>query len=173
MSAKGGQTWATGLLHGPVPLTLTDRSPALLLSFAKGDGMAENKTKANELSVAAFLETVTDESRKADAKALIKLLQQVSGEKPKMWGSAIIGFGSRHYKYESGREGDAPLIGFSPRKAATVLYGLAIHDAEELLAKLGKHSTGKGCLYIKKLADVDSKVLKAIASKAVQAHETT
>ena len=115
--------------------------------------MAENKTKPTELSVAAFIEAITDETKRADAKALVKLMQSASGEKPKMWGPSIIGFGSIHYKYDSGREGDMPLIGFSPRKAANVLYGaIGFSGAEALLAKLGKHTTGKGCLYIKKLS---------------------
>src|SRR6202030_2544258 len=130
--------------------------------------MAENKTKPTKLSVAAFIDTITDPARREDAKALVKLMQSASGEKPKMWGPSIIGFGSYHYKYESGREGDMPLIGFSPRKVANVLYGMSgSNDSKALLAKLGKHSTGKGCLYIKKLADVDQNVLQAMASKAV------
>jgi hypothetical protein len=125
--------------------------------------MAESKTKPTNVSVAAFIDALTDEIRRADAKALVKLMQRVTGEKPKMWGPSIIGFGSHHYKYESGREGDVPLAGFSPRKAATVLYGmLGTLESEALLAKLGKHTTGKGCLYIKKLADVDQKVLEAL-----------
>jgi hypothetical protein len=132
--------------------------------------MAENKTKPTKLSVAAFIDTLTDPIRRADAKALVKLMQSASGEKPKMWGPSIIGFGSYHYKYESGREGDMPLIGFSPRKAANVLYGLhASSDSKALLAKLGKHTTGKGCLYIKNLADVDQQVLGDMAEKSVAA----
>jgi hypothetical protein len=108
--------------------------------------MGENKTKPAKLSVAAFIDALTDPARRADAKALVKLMQSAAGEKPKMWGPSIIGFGSYHYKYESGREGDMPLIGFSPRKAANVLYGLhASSDSEALLAKLGKHTTGTGC----------------------------
>src|ERR1035437_389778 len=109
----------------------------------------------------AYIDALTDEARRADAKAFVKLMQSATGEKPKMWGPSIIGFGSYHYTYESGREGDAPLIGFSPRRAATVLYGATgCADSEALLAKFGKHSTGKGCLYIKNLADVDQKVLE-------------
>jgi hypothetical protein len=132
--------------------------------------MAENKTKPTELSVAAFIDSITDPARRADAKALAKLMQSASGEEPKMWGPSIIGFGSYHYKYESGREGDMPVIGFSPRKAANVLYGMrGASEADALLAKLGKHTTDKGCVYIKKLADVDQKVLEAMASKAVSA----
>jgi hypothetical protein len=127
--------------------------------------MADNKTKPTKLRVAAFIDANTDEGRRADAKALVKLMQKASGEKPTMWGSSIIGFGSHHYVYDSGREGDMPLIGFSPRKAATVLYGLS--SAEALLPKLGKHTRGKGCVYIKKLADIDQKVLETMAAKAV------
>ena len=132
--------------------------------------MADNKTKPTKVSVAAFIDALTDQTSRADAKALVKLMQSATGEKPKMWGPSIIGFGSYHYTYESGREGDAPLIGFSPRKAATVLYGATgSGDSEALLAKLGKHSTSKGCLYIKKLADVDQKVLEALVVKSVAA----
>jgi hypothetical protein len=132
--------------------------------------MADNKTKPTKLSVAAFLDALTDLTRRADAKALVRLMQNAAGEKPKMWGPSIIGFGSYHYKYDSGREGDMPLIGFSPRKAATVLYIMAgLRDSGALLAKLGKHTTGKGCLYINKLADVDQKVLEALVVKSVAA----
>jgi len=127
--------------------------------------MAETKTKQTNVSVSAFIDAITDQGRRADAKALVKLMQKAAGEKPKMWGPSIIGFGSQHYVYESGREGDMPLIAFSPRKAATVLYGLS--SAEALLPKLGKHTRGKGCIYIKKLADVDQKVLETMAAKAV------
>jgi hypothetical protein len=129
--------------------------------------MEENKTKPTKLSVAAFIDVVADPARRADARVLIKLMQNASGEKPQMWGPSIIGFGSYHYRYESGREGDMPVIGFSPRKAATVLYGVA--GAKALLPKLGKHTTGKGCLYIKKLADVDQAVLQEMVVKAVAA----
>jgi uncharacterized protein DUF1801 len=127
--------------------------------------MAENKTKPTKISVAAFIDSITDKGRRADAKALVKLMQKTSGEKPKMWGPSIIGFGSYHYIYDSGREGDMPVVAFSPRKAATVLYGLS--DTEALLPKLGKHTRGKGCIYIKKLSDVDQKVLEMMAAKAV------
>jgi hypothetical protein len=132
--------------------------------------MPENKTKPTADSVTGFISAIPNETQRADAKTLVRLLQTATGEKPKMWGPSIIGFGSCHYKYESGREGDMPLIGFSPRKAATVLYGAtAASDAESLLAKLGKHSTGKGCLYIKKLADVDQKVLEDLTVKSIEA----
>ena len=132
--------------------------------------MAENKTKATKEDVAAFVDALTDPTRREDAKTLVKLMQSATGEKPKMWGPSIIGFGSRHYKYDTGREGDMPLIGFSPRKAATVLYSATGGSGSEaLLAKLGKYTTGKGCLYIKRLADVDQKVLEALVVKSVAA----
>jgi hypothetical protein len=132
--------------------------------------MAENKTKPTQLSVPAFIDAIGDASRRADAKALVKLMQSAAGEKPKMWGPSIIGFGSYHYKYDSGREGDMPLIAFSPRKAANVLYNMiGFSESEVLLAKLGKHTTGKGCLYIKKLADVDEQVLKTMIRKSLAA----
>jgi hypothetical protein len=132
--------------------------------------MAENKTKPTKVSVAAFIDALTDETRRADAKTLVKLMQSATSEKPKMWGPSIIGFGSYHYKYESGREGDMPLAGFSPRKAATVLYGMiGFTESEALLAKLGKYTAGAGCLYIKKLADVDQKVLESLVLKSIAA----
>src|SRR4030081_3851098 len=132
--------------------------------------MADNKTKPAKLSVKEFIDELPDQTKRADAKTLVKLMQSATGEKAKMWGPSIIGFGSYHYTYDSGREGDMPLTGFSPRKAATVLYGLrGSGDSEALLAKLGKHTTGKGCLYIKKLADVDHKVLAELVVKSVAA----
>ncbi|HEV2990138.1 MAG TPA: DUF1801 domain-containing protein [Candidatus Angelobacter sp.] len=130
--------------------------------------MPENKTKPTKASVAAFIDAIDDQTKRADAKTLVKLMQSATGEKPKLWGPSIIGFGSLHYVYDTGREGDMPLIGFSPRKAATVLYSTtAFRGADALLAKLGKHTTGKGCLYIKKLADVDQKVLETLITKSV------
>lgn len=134
--------------------------------------MADSKTKETSGSVAAFIEAITDEAKRKDAKTLVKLMKKATGEQPKMWGGSIVGFGSHHYKYESGREGDTPLAGFSPRKAATVLYGLGINDDNGLLSKLGKHTTGKGCLYIKKLADVDMGVLEDMISKSLAATRT-
>ena len=132
--------------------------------------MTENKTRPTKLSVAAFIDALTDQARREDAKALVKLMQSAAGEKPQMWGASIVGFGSYHYRYDSGREGDMPLIGFSPRKAATALYNMTgFSDSKVLLAKLGKHTTGKGCLYIKRLADVDQEVLEAMAVKSLAA----
>jgi hypothetical protein len=124
--------------------------------------MAENKTKATEASVESFLNSLGDE-RRADAKALVKMMQSVAGEKPKMWGPSIVGFGSYHYRYESGREGDMPLICFSPRRSSTVVYGMGSAD-KALLEKLGKHTLSGGCLHIKKLSAVDAKVLEKLIS---------
>jgi len=132
--------------------------------------MAENKTKPTVMSVPAFLDAYPDEARRTDAKALAKLMQRVTGNQPAMWGPSIVGFDSYHYTYESGRKGDMLVVGFSPRKAANVLYGaIGFEGAEALLAKLGKHTTGKGCLYIKRLADVDIRVLETLVEKAVEA----
>lgn len=130
--------------------------------------MAENKTKQRDMDVDAFVDAIPDAARRGDAKTLVKLMSVASGEVPKMWGPSIVGFGSYHYVYDSGREGDAPLVGFSPRKAATVLYlHLGLGHADGDLAKLGKHTTGKGCLSIKKLADVDQKVLERIVANSI------
>jgi len=130
--------------------------------------MVENKTKPTELGVAAYIDAITDPAKCSDAKVLVKLMQRLTGEKPRMWGPSIIGFGSYHYTYESGREGDMPIACFSPRKAAFVLYSLmGGSGSEKLLAKLGKYTTGKGCLYIKKLADVDLKVLEELIAQSV------
>ena len=132
--------------------------------------MAENKTKATAASVSAFVGSIKDPSQQKDAKTLVKWMEQLSGEKAKMWGTAIIGVGSHHFKYSSGREGDMPMIAFSPRKSGTVLYSLMGYSGSEaLLTRLCKHTTGKGCLYIKKLADVDEQVLKDLMANSLTA----
>jgi hypothetical protein len=128
---------------------------------------ASNTTVESDASVDAFLARVEPTDRAADARALIDLMRQVSGLDPKMWGPSIIGFGSVHYRYESGREGDTPAIAFSPRKAEFALYvGASTLNIAALLPRLGKHRTGKGCLYVKRLADVDSAVLTDIVRTA-------
>jgi hypothetical protein len=130
--------------------------------------MPENKTKATNLSVSVFIDAIDDPARRSDARELVRLMQRASGEKPKLWGPSIVGFGSYHYKYDSGREGDMPQISFSPRKAALVLYSMLDHnESKALLPKLGKCTTGKGCLYIKKLADVDRTTLEKLIANAV------
>lgn len=130
--------------------------------------MAENKTKPTKASVSLFIDRLTDPTKRADAKALVKLIQEITGEPPKMWGPSMIGFGTYHYTYDSGREGDMFVTGFSPRKSAIVVYMLTgAAGSEALFAKLGKYTMSKSCLYIKKLADVDQAVLKALIVKSV------
>lgn len=129
--------------------------------------MAENKTKVTNASVESYFSAIQDEARRKDCVSLAKLMTKVTKQKPKMWGTSIVGFGSYHYKYESGREGDSCLAGFSSRKSDITIYGLAnCPGREALLAKLGKHKTGKGCLYIRKLSDVDTKVLEQLIAGA-------
>jgi hypothetical protein len=130
--------------------------------------MAENKTKATEASVEKYLSAIAEEGRRKDCTALAKLMTSATKEKPKMWGTSIVGFGSYHYKYESGREGDSCLSGFSSRKGDIALYLVAEFPGRDgFLAKLGKHKVGGGCLYIGKLSDVDLKVLEKIVAAAV------
>lgn len=130
--------------------------------------MSEIKTKVNEASVEDFIDSVADETRRQDGYALLKMFTKITGEKPKMWGTSIIGFGQYHYKSErSSQEGDWPLSGFSPRKQNLTLYVMAPYsDLDDLLDKLGKHKTSKGCLYINKLADIDQSVLEKIIERA-------
>lgn len=131
--------------------------------------MAEPKTKPTEQSVEDFLNAIPDEQKRADAFAVLKLMKQVTRAEPQMWGSSIVGFGRYHYKYASGHEGDAPLTGFSPRKQNLTLYlMLGAADYADLLKKLGKHKTGKGCLYINRLADVDLPTLKELVKQSVK-----
>lgn len=123
--------------------------------------MAELKTKKNKQDVNEFLDKVEDEKKRQDSRTILKLMQEVTGEPPKMWGDSIIGFGEYHYKYASGREGDFFLVGFSPRKQSLTLYIMAGFDAyEDLMARLGKYKTGKSCLYIKKIEDINLEVLR-------------
>jgi hypothetical protein len=130
--------------------------------------MAELKTKKNDQSVEKFLNTVIDPSKREDCFEIMKLMQEITQEEPKMWGDSIVGFGEYHYKYKSGREGDWFQIGFSPRKRNTTLYIMSgFTKYEEILGKLGKHKTGKSCLYINKLSDVDKEILTQLATESV------
>jgi len=131
--------------------------------------MAELKTKLNNASVDKFLKGIKDEQTRADCFQIVEIMKKATKAEPKMWGTSIVGFGDYHYKYESGREGDWFVAGFSPRKQNLTLYAMGgFHKREDLLKKLGKHSLGKGCLYIKKLEDVDTKVLKDLVTAAVK-----
>lgn len=130
--------------------------------------MAPNKTTENNLSVIDFLNTLTDETKRKDCFNLSDIIADTTGFRAKMWGTAIVGFGSYHYKYESGRTGDAPLVGFSPRKNAIALYLSAeFKNREALLAKFGKHKTAKACVYVKKISDIDVEVLKEMVTNSV------
>ena len=131
--------------------------------------MAENKTKQTEASIEDFLSKIEDEKVRRDSEKISELMRKISGEPPKLWGASIIGFGSRHLKYESGREIDYMEIGFSPRKQNLTLYltnGAPLD--EELLSKLGKHKLGKGCLYFKRLGDIDETVLAKLIEKSIK-----
>lgn len=131
--------------------------------------MAKLKTSKNDASVDAFLQSIDDEKKRRDSYELLQLMKDVTGREPAMWGKSIVGFGSYHYKYKSGQEGDWFLTGFSPRKQNLTLYIMpGFERYEKLMAKLGKHKTGKACLYVKKLEDVDRGVLKSLVSESVK-----
>ena len=130
--------------------------------------MAENKTRPTKVSVADFLKKKAKGTQLADSQELVKMFREISGSPPKMSGPSIVGFGSCHYVYESGREGDMPLLGFSPRKPELVLYLCPNLEDKGLKKKLGKHKAGAGCLYIKSLDDIDRAVLKKLAQASVK-----
>ena len=131
--------------------------------------MAELKTKLNDKSVIKFIKSVPDGKKRKDSLAILNMMKKITKEEPKMWGDSIIGFGTYHYKYASGREGDWFLTGFSPRKQNFSLYIMSgFKEYGKLLNKLGKHKTSKACLYIKSLDDIDTKILKEIITKSVK-----
>lgn len=131
--------------------------------------MAKNKTTQTEISVTDFINDVEDDTKRNDSFELITIMQKQTGFEAKMWGPSIIGFGSYHYKYASGHEGDAPLVGFSPRKDAFSFYAcLTDENKEELLPNFGKHKVAKACVYFKKLADIDPEILKKMISLSVK-----
>jgi len=131
--------------------------------------MAELKTKVSKASVDNFLNSVKDEQKRKDSFKILEMMKKITKEEPKMWGPSIVGFGSYHYKYASGHEGDMCIAGFSPRKEALTIYILpGFEKYDSLMKKLGKYKTGKSCLYIKKLDDVDTKVLKELISESVK-----
>ncbi len=130
--------------------------------------MAENKTQRNDGDVLAYLESVSNKRRREDSLVVKEMMEEVTGESAEMWGTSIVGFGSYHYRYASGREGDFMLTGFAPRKQALTLYIMGGHERyDELMAKLGKHRTGSSCVYINKLADVDLAVLRELIAESV------
>lgn len=131
--------------------------------------MAENKTQPTTLSPAKFIDAQEDPQRRKDCRQLMKMMKEATGAKPVMWGPSIIGFGTYHYKYASGREGDGLIVGFSPRKRDLSLYLTCdLTEYADLLARLGKHKRGKGCLYVKKLEDIDLDVLQQMIRHSVE-----
>ena len=131
--------------------------------------MAKNKTIETEASVVGFIKKIANEKKRKDFSTIVEMITKHTGLEPKMWGTSIIGFGKYHYKYDSGHEGDMCVIGFSPRKQNITLYiPGGIHKYDDLLEKLGKHKTGKGCLYINSLQKVDAGVLKEIINRSMK-----
>ena len=131
--------------------------------------MAELKTRPTDADVGTFLDSVADERRRDDAKAVCRLMQEVTGEEPVLWGTGIVGFGSVRLRYASGRELDWPVTGFSPRKTATTVYLMdGFEERSDLLARLGPHSTGRSCLHLKRLSDVDLAVLRELVAESVR-----
>jgi hypothetical protein len=131
--------------------------------------MAELKTQKNDTSVETFLNSIEDEKKRKDSFAIVQLMKEVTGSEPAMWGTSIIGFGNYHYKYASGRENDWMVTGFSPRKQNLTLYIMGGFDQyDELISQLGKYKRGKGCLYIKKIEDVDLNILRALVKRSAE-----
>lgn len=139
--------------------------------------MKPNKTQETDADVSSYLRTIDNSVRRQDAEQLVKIMAEATGTEPRMWGPSIIGFGTYHYIYESGREGDTPAVGFSSRKQALVLYGIFHYEDNEtnvdLAGKLGTHTSGKGCVYIKSLSDVDLSILKMLVANAYKARMNT
>lgn len=135
----------------------------------RGEDVAENKTKPTCDSVAVFISSIQDEQKRRDARKVAAMMRKATGSRAKMWGSNIVGFGQYHYKYDSGREGDFMITGFSPRKQALTLYIIpGFGHFESFMGKLGKYKTGRSCLYIKRLADIDEKVLRRLIEGSVK-----
>ena len=131
--------------------------------------MAENKTMATGASVTAFINSIGDEQKRADARKVAAMMRKATGKRARMWGTSIVGYGTYHYKYASGREGDFLMTGFSPRKQALTVYVIpGFSHFETLMNKLGKYKTGKSCLYIKRLSDIDEKILEQLINRSVK-----
>lgn len=131
--------------------------------------MAEMKTKPTDASVEKFLNKIPDDARREDCLAIARMMEEITGSKPKMWGDSLVGFGSYHYKYASGREGDWPITGFSPRKQDLTLYIMpGFEQYKDLMGQLGKHRTGRSCLYLKRLSDVHLPTLKKLIRESVK-----
>ena len=159
-------------MKGALTVTVNDRFFIISEPLNKTFDMANAKVKTTETSssVTGFVKTV-DPQRQADCREIIAIMKKASGFSPKMWGPAIIGFGKYHYKYESGREGDAPLVGFSPRKSEFSLYIGNFAGKEALLQKFGKHKVAKSCVYIKKMEDINADVLEKLVAGSVKHYQ--
>ena len=130
--------------------------------------MAENKTRPTKVSAESYIAAIANEEQRNDARRLVALMRKVTGQEPRMWGPSIVGFGSYHYKYASGREGDSALTAFAPRGRELVVYiAESFEGRDALLARLGEHRTGKVCVYIRRLADVDLKVLEKLVTRSI------
>jgi hypothetical protein len=130
--------------------------------------MAKNKTAKTDKDPISFINAIADERKRDDSMELVKMMSAITGEEPYMYGPTIIGFGNYHYKYASGHEGDAPIAGFSPRKELTLYFAPEFPGREEMLAKLGKHKSFKSCVYVKKLEDIDTMVLKKMITASMK-----
>jgi len=168
------QVWECGRRYCSTGAGAGARNFLCYTSDEEEDLMAELKTKPNQASVADFLSAIHDEHIRQDCWAIVDIMQEATQAKPQMWGASIVGFGSYHYKYASGREADWMLIGFSPRKQNITLYIMAgFEQYDEMLARLGKHTHAKSCLYIKRLSDVHVPTLKQLVQASVQHMRTT
>lgn len=150
----------------------TAKAPAKAKTQSKSKAAAKpaNKTQPTRVGAAAYIAAQADPARRADCEAVAAMMSKATGEPAVMWGTSIVGFGSYHYVYDSGREGDAPRVAFSSRKAELVLYVMDGYDGRDaLLAKLGPHRTGAACLYVKRLADLDRKVLEQLIATSIKA----
>ena len=163
LDESGKRIWRKmlGISHGDKETTLTKDDLTILMS--------EQKTKPTKVKVEDFLDAVENPTRKKDGFELLRIMKEITKEKPVMWGPSLVGFGTYHYKYKSGREGDWPLVAFSPRKQNLSVYIMpGFEEFDDLLGKLGKHRIGVGCLYIDKLADVDISVLRDLIAKSYE-----
>ncbi|MBI1392957.1 MAG: DUF1801 domain-containing protein [Alphaproteobacteria bacterium] len=170
VTRKRKSAYASGAAKSAKKAPKPAAKPAADVAKLKNARKAANKTVPSGASVDAFIEAIEHDQRRTDARALLKIMKDATGETPVMWGDSIIGFGQYHYRYESGREGDFMNVGFSARKTSLVLYVMgSIPEDDPLRARLGKFTTGRACLYVNKLADVDEKILRKLIRKSYDA----
>jgi len=172
MATSANRTATSKAAAASKPSTAAGMTAAKAPSTTKTTAKQAPLTRPTDADVEAFLASIPDEQRRADARQVCALMQEVTGEPPVLWGSSIVGFGSYHYRYASGHEGDAPLVGFAPRKQQLVLYLIGGFESrhQATLARLGSYTTGKGCLYLKRLADVDQDALRELIDRSVRVH---